>query len=199
MSDIIIRDPVTHDGARVDSSGRVKMTAVSTSEAADVSRNDELAYGIQLPEAELTDTANYRLIGYMKNDNTSLDFVLNQIHLDWNGGNTNHNRICRMQVYIGTTAPSANNTAVTPGNMNTNSTLAALLTVFGWDGVGTEITVASKGLPVIRYFPAQGINYIDTKNILRLAPGLTMGIACKCEEAGSLSMGYTGFFQARTG
>ena len=195
MSEFSIKDGAGQGyRAQVDSDFRLRAQAAAISEDAYASIKHGRAYTVPAADMALALAGTEYLVLWFRNTDPNRLFLISRCCMAWNGGDTNHNRIANIKYYFGTAVPSANNTAITPTNLNQGSTQIALATVNRWDGVGNGMTVTALGTLVKNPYLGQGTSMIDMGGITALSYNQTLGITATPEEAGLLSAGIMGWF-----
>ena len=137
-------------------------------------------------------SAGGRMI-WMEFTDASKQLVLDALYINYNGGNTNHNRACQVEFVLGDTQPSVGTMPWAAGNTNAGSTNQLSSTVRVWDGVtGTGMTGHTPGITSSRVILGQGRQAIDVNGRMIVTPGTTMSINFKPEEEGVVA--FSGFF-----
>lgn len=133
-----------------------------------------------------------RMIWMQFNDADKL-LVLDSLYINYNGGDTNHNRACQVEFILGDTQPTTGTTPWAAGNTNAGSTNSLSATVRVWDGVtGDGMTGHTPGITSSRVILGQGRQEINVGGRMIVTPGTTMSVNFKPEEAGLVA--FSGFF-----
>lgn len=142
---------------------------------------------------KLTLTATGGQILWLTNENSSQLFRPTRFLMSWNGGSTNHNRVCEAQMLIGDdTAPTANHTEVTPANTYCGSNVPALMSAYKWSGTadGMTGTVNQAGCSLLL---SQGYSEVPVTGII-IQNGASIGLNVIPEEAGDFSIAVFGHY-----
>jgi hypothetical protein len=132
---------------------------------------------------------------WIKNTDNDRNFHVTRIVNGWNGGDTNHNRVCFTTGLFNSGEPSANETSIEAVNTNLSSNRSALMTAYKWDGVGvTGLTVAGGGGSAVNV-NTQGETVIMTDGALVIPAGNTLAVSCQNEEAGEFSAQLAGYYE----
>lgn len=122
---------------------------------------------------------------YFENTDNDRDFYIESIVVNWNGGDTNHDRALRMQIVKNEGEPTGANTTLTPGNTNFGSPRAANATAHKWDGTGTAgMTGGAAGITVATHYNAQGRTEIQLGGAVIVPRGTSVSLEFMPEEAG---------------
>ena len=152
------------------------------------------AYSITTQDYTVGTTHDFHL--YVRNDDAE-NFIVANVLMSWNGGSTNFNRDGRFHLHLNPTLPTANDTAVTPTNLNLGGADNAQLTVKKWDGVGSGLVIASGGNRAFDAVLNQGVYVLELGGALILPAGASLGIsAYGGTETGIASINLFGFFEA---
>lgn len=120
--------------------------------------------------------------------------VATKIFINWNGGNTNHNRCLEAEYFFGDGMPTTNTTAVVAGNTNTGSSRSVQVTALKWDGVGDGMTGHSPvGFSAGSSIYRQGYTEVILDEGYIIAPGTSFSINLRGEEAGKASISFRFF------
>jgi hypothetical protein len=194
MSDLILKDG-TGSGYRVkvtsDNSLQVDATTRSN---AQYRSSQGVGFAVALQIQSVTGGTEYAALRF-KNTDTTRNWRVNNVFLSYNGGDTNHNRMCEGRFYVGMTAPSANATVVTPGNLNLSSSGVAQADAHVWDGVGSGMTVVSNGVLAYTGLFGPGFNQISFDGATVLGLNDILGLTVKPEETGKIALIMTGWFE----
>jgi hypothetical protein len=134
-------------------------------------------------------STNEHRILYIQSDDTALKMYIDAYIYGWNGGNTNHNRACRLKVYRDAGAPIANSTSATIGNLNWTSSNVALATAYKWDATATNgMTMSSNGILVYDNLLTQGLTELHLQGVPILGYGNTISISLTPEEIGAFAI-----------
>jgi hypothetical protein len=176
--------------ARVDNQNRLSVKSDQQPLASYHSKQQE-AYLIN--SGALSVTATGGLVLWIRNDNSTKIFRPTRFMVSWNGGDTNHNRIAKMTMQVGTGVPSGNQTSVTPSNAYLGSTNPASMTAFKWDESGdgmTAVAGADGAVVMIR----QGYTDLEITGLI-VPNGVSMAAKIEPEEAGEFSIVVFGYFE----
>jgi hypothetical protein len=132
-------------------------------------------------------TSEYHIL-WLKVTDSVYELHLDKLMLNWNGGDTNHNRVCFVKIYRGTSTPSANNSVITPSNLKISNSENTDVTVNQWDTVGSGMTVFSNGTNISLLHTSQGCLSVDFNSALIIPKNGVIGITAEGEEAGKLSL-----------
>lgn len=198
---IILRDG-GHTGAkaRVNKAGCLLTEATTLPIITQQSKVYSSAYEFHPSSFSLLTADGYVPVVYLKNL-SELDFLIDHIRLDWNGGSTNFNRPANFRTFVGMSKPTAN--AVTgqygaslgPHNLNLASNIDPEVDFQFWDGVGSGMTVASTGNQINCGIISQGNNFINYNGSLIIPKQIVIGVALKATvEDGKGAVVITGHF-----
>lgn len=135
---------------------------------------------------------------WFKHENTDQDFVIHQLLVSWNGGDTNHNRALTGNIFYGTPEPTGNHLAISPLNLNRGSVAQSGMTVYMWNTVtGDGLTVASDGTAGGSAIGSQGMTTVNLEGSLVIPPNVAVSIKVGPEEAGKCSLIVLGGFHDR--
>jgi hypothetical protein len=150
------------------------------------------AFGIGIPLRTGTTTGGTYL--WIKNTDPNRILNIDHLTLFYNGGSTNHDRTCEIQLRFNGGTPSANNTAGTEGNLHRGSGKSALMDWYYWDEVGDGMTVADEVSAMYGIF-GKGMSFIDMKGSLILDFNQTVSFYCKPEEIGEIAIGVLCYYE----
>ena len=168
--------------------------AVSISEVAHFSQEYHKTFTFATPLLTVTTTEG--AMAWFSNSSTTESFIIERVIGSWNGDSTNHNQPCYVALCSGMTAPSANQTAGSVRNVNTNSSTAASALYYYWDEVGTGMTVASNGVKLGTVILAQGTQDLKFEGSIVIAPSVSLGITMQAEAAaGEGSIIVSGYYK----
>lgn len=132
---------------------------------------------------------NEHRVLYLKCDDTVNKMYVDANIFGWNGGNTNHNRACRVRVYKDAGAPTLNYTTLTLGNLNWTSNNVALVTAYKWDGTATDgMVMSSPGTLIYDNILTQGLTPLHLQGIPILGYGNTYSFSYTPEEIGTFAL-----------
>lgn len=181
--------------AKVGSDNRLHVNSSAAPKLANASLKGK-AFAITTQEYTVTTTHSTHL--YIRNDSAE-NFLISQVIVSYDGGNTNFNRAGSMHLHLNPTEPTANHTAVTPTNLNLGGADNAQLTVYKWDGVGSGLTIATPGPRAFDQFVNKGSTALFLEGVLILPPGQSLGVSMySADETGEASVNVFGFFEAIT-
>jgi hypothetical protein len=137
-------------------------------------------------------------VGYAVVTAGNIRMFIDKFWVQWNGGSTNYNRPLTIRYYVGATAPTANASAVTAGNLLIGSNNAASCSAYKWDGVGSGITVASQGVKFGVTMHCQGQTPVELEGAAILPYLVPLLITAESPEAGTLALAVN-FWQCDCG
>lgn len=180
MSDFIIRNG-RGDGerARVDANGRLWVDARSSAlVATSTEEGDQYLFPVGVRAIGTVDT-EYN--GLYINPNSNLK----RFHVQRLFVSVRDATPILFKLYRGSDAPTANNVSFSPGNTNTNSVKTASIDADVWNGVGTGMTIASRGTESFAGYFAQGGTDvpIDGGQIWGLNAGILITAECAATNA----------------
>lgn len=185
-----------------DGKGRGYLVAVGDKNRLDVSSKtmpriyyasrDGEAWSISTPFLTQTTTGGRML--YLKNTSTTKNIVITKMRANFDGGATNHDKVCQLEVYFGDDAPTVNNTTGAVGNMNRSSNQTFDIDVEYWDEVGDGMT-CSGGSSGLKMLIAKGTTALEVGGAIILGSNNTMAINIKVEEIGEVSVVIRGFVE----
>ena len=97
------------------------------------------------------------------------------------------------RLYLGSTAPSANNVSFSPGNTNTSSVKQGNFDADVWNTVGTGMTVASKGTESFAGYFAQGLTDVPIEGGQVWGLNAAVLITAECSVANFVTAILTGW------
>jgi hypothetical protein len=151
MSDFTIRDGRgTGSHVEVDLSGRLQTTAYSVTQSAERALTGN-QFVIPVGVRVITTTDTEHAILRLNPTSPTRQFFVQRFFIS-----VRDTTPVIFRLYVGSSAPSANNVAFTPGNANTLSAITPSLDAEVWDGVGTGMTVSSLGTQAFAAYFAQG-------------------------------------------
>lgn len=184
----------TGRSAEVSGENRLQVDSVATSAVVKASQVDLSAYTMSSPILTVTTTKGAMLWFY--NSSATDSFCVERMIGSWNGDSTNHNRVCEVEYCIGMTQPSGNATAGAIRALNSNSSLAASGSMYYWSEASTGMTVSSNGIVVGSIMVNQGITDLRFEGAVVVAPGATLGITAKAQDAtGEFSVIISGYYK----
>lgn len=192
MAETIIDGTGSGHVAKIDTKNRLHTRAVSVSVSQDAAEEGD-SYAIRSNMDTIT-VANGSVL-WFRSDNPNKHFHVVDFIFNWNGGSTNFNRPCRVQVRIGSTVPSANNSEVPIITSNLTSNNVATATAYKWDGVGTGMTIATPGVTVLDSWVAQGRTIAPVGGRIILGRDDVLDIIPTPEEEGEFSCAIIGFYE----
>ena len=195
MSDFIVRDGTGKGNrAKVDDNNRLRMSGVTQSEIYDASNNG-LAFAF--PANELSIPATEASVFWLQNTDATRNFHIQRVYAFWNGGSTSHNRtmVARFYATSSAVAPSANNVAMSPINLNTTSNNVPVTTAWKWNGTGTGMTVASNGVLAFTGYTGQGHTPIEFEGAFVIGYNKAINITLQGEEAGLAGIVMSGWYE----
>jgi len=140
MSDFIIRNGRgSGERARVDEDGRLWVDALTAAQVS-ASTEDGTQYVFPVGRRSVTTTATEHSVLRINPNSNTKKFHLQRLFVS-----VLNSTPMLFRLYRGSSAPTANNVSFSPGNANTNSVNAGSFDADVWDGVGTGMTVATKG------------------------------------------------------
>jgi len=142
----------------------------------------------------LTQTTTGGRMLYLKNTSTSKNMIVTKMRMSYDGGATNHDNVCQVQIIFGDGAPSGNNTVGAAGNMNRSSNQTFDIDVEYWDEGGDGMT-CSGGSGGIKMMIARGTEALEVGGAMILGSNDTMTINMKAEEVGEASVVIRGFVE----
>lgn len=196
MSELTIKDGSGRGyRAKVDEYNRLLTRTASITQSALVSDRDGLAFTLPAMNYSLGVGAQEYYLLWFKNKDPDRHFHINRYYLTWNGGDTNHNRIVDVRMYVGTGEPSANYVDFTPGNLNLTSPRVALCEAKLWNTVGNGITVPSAGTKAQAAYLGQGAVQFDVDGTFIIGYDQIIAISAIPEEAGKVSLIVSGWYE----
>jgi len=172
--------------ARVDQYGQLYVHAVSSEELHSDSLA-ERAFGVGTIKLPLTANGGFML--WLKHTNTEADLIVHDLWVSWNGGDTNHDRCCELQLYEGGSIPTANEYAITAKNLNLGSAKQAAITAYMWNtATGDGLTIATPGNLVGEALIAKGFTKGQFTGALIVPPEKSLAIKLIPEEAGNATL-----------
>jgi len=180
-------------GLKIDSKHRAFVKSVSQLEMAAKSFSDESGYQMFIDPLTLPDVNTHNLL-WFKNTSQTDYFAINKYWLGYNGGSTNHNRVCIFRQFIGATTPSANQILSGAGNLLTSSGATAELLIYQSDGSAGGMTHSSTGVQAGAVTISQGTKDFDVRGSTILGPGAVILIQVQAEEVGTVSATIEGYF-----
>jgi hypothetical protein len=126
---------------------------------------------------------NPHLYLWFKNTSATKTMCIWVVWFGWNGGSANQNKVVKWGWVIAPNEPTANHTAVTPGNLNFTSSTPAEALVYKWDGVGDGMTYTGGVIPTEGLF-TRGYNPLDARGIPILGENDAFGMLFTGEEIG---------------
>lgn len=184
--------------AQVNNEGYLKTIAVAETRFEHISAEQHRAYEFHPPRMAIP-ASEYATM-YLANISSTRNFHIQRIRLWWNGGDTSKNTCLIARFYVSPDTPTAN--AVTgkygagniPHNMFIGSGLNPEVDIQYWDGVGSGMTVASKGEQLWCSLAAQGYSPVEFDGALIIPPGYSCLITMEGEEAGHAIQVISGYF-----
>ncbi len=164
--------------AKVTSENKLATYSVTETELMHVSEEEEDAYIITTPFLTITTTGGRIL--WIRNDATDKVLMIERLSVSWDGGSASHDETVQLEMYGGDALPSANETAVTPVNLNTGSGKVAETTAYYWDEVGNGMT-SSGGTVIGRSQAAIGTLKHNTGGLI-LTYNQAMSINLKADD-----------------
>ena len=178
--------------AGVNDSNRLDVSASSSPRIYYESRDEENAFGITTPQ--LTVTSGGERVLYIKNTSSTQNMIITDIRPSWNGGTTNHILALALQLWFGSSAPTANNTASSAGNLNRSSNNTFDLDVEYWDEGAGGMTIAG-GAAALNLLLAQGSTRLEIGGAIILGANDTISFQMTAEETGEATMIVRGFME----
>lgn len=195
MSEFTIKDGSGNGyRAQVDKDFRLRSQAAAVAEDTFVSVKRGLSFILTAHDNTLALANTEYPILWFRNDDPNRLFLLNRFSMGWNGGNVNHNRVAHIHIYFQASVPSANNTALTPTNLNGSATQLALATSYLWDGVGNGMTIATLGTLIYCPLIDRGSTLVNIDGSAILGYGQSFAVTVEGEEAGLASISITGWY-----
>lgn len=179
--------------ATVNSENRLAVDAIVRDEETKYS-GDGYAFGFSSGELPVTATGGRML--WLKNTDADKLFHLDRIWFNWNGGDSNHNRVAFAIMYINDTQPDTNTSAITPVNLNLTKIITANMTVLGWNGTGDGMTGHSAGTPVFYWSIPQGRESIHLGGSMIVGTNNIVSFNFKGEEVGKAFINIVGHFSS---
>jgi hypothetical protein len=175
--------------AEVDVNNRLHTKAVTLQELRVISDADQQAYMISTDL--LTVPASEANVFWFKFTGANQRIHIEKFWFNWNGGDTNHNRVVIARFWAGMAEPSANNEVLTPGNLYFGSVNSPSLSAQGWDGVSTGMTIASQGGQMGTALLAQGQTVMEHGGAVVLPKDQIFGLSVQAEEIGKFAFALT--------
>jgi len=175
--------------AKINDENQLCVESGSIKHIAYVSSRKNLAFEFTTSQFTITNS-EYAVLRF-KPTNDLYDMYIERISINWNGGNTNHDRVAFIKLYMGMEAPSANNSSITPVNIKIDNTSTADADIDQWDTVGSGMTVSSNGDIFKLIHASQGYTPVDLHGSVVVPKNGIIGITAEGEEDGKLSLGLT--------
>lgn len=183
----------------IDSTHRGLVRAIAETDIANVSRDNGLSFSMGTSVFPITSTQG--LVYWFYNGTQDKEFILDGGTLNWNGGDTNHNRALEVELQAGTTAPTTGTAAINISNVNTasgNSATGLGFSAYQWDGTtGTGITGHSAGITLGTLIQTSSPWQFEFEGSVIVAPGVTLGLFAKGEETGKCSFIVSGYVKTQ--
>jgi hypothetical protein len=160
--------------------------AKTTRDLTFVSAKKKLAFIYTTSQFSIT-TSEYKIL-WIKAEDSIYEAYIEKMWINWNGGDTNHNRVAFVRVYRGSSTPSANNSVITPSNLVIGNSESADMTINEWDEVGSGMTVSTLGTNIILIHATQGNVPFELSGSLIIPVNNTICVTAQGEEAGKLSL-----------
>lgn len=195
MSDLRIKDGTGGGScAKVDGDNRLWTAAVTKDTLGYIADTTGYSFTWSAMRLTLTGTDEH-LVLRVKNTDSQRHLHLHRFLVGWNGGSTNFNRQLEAAMYVGTYPPSANYTTLAASSTNFGKTLVAPVEAQVWDGVGTGMTVATKGVRALHSFWKPGNTDIILGGSLIVPFGSIIGFSVQGSEIGVFSLLVSGWFE----
>lgn len=197
MSEFTIKDG-TGSGYRagVTSDNQMRTTTIAQPRIAFISDAKGLSFTLPIMNYSLGTADNEYNLLYFKNIDPNRHFHAMRYFMSWNGGDTNHNRSCDARLYVGSSAPTANNVEFQPGNLNLISANVALAEAHLWNGVSTGMTVSSQGTKAQAAYLTQGVAQLDLDGSFIIGFNQSFLVTATPEEAGKISVIISGYYES---
>lgn len=179
--------------AKIDPFNRLVTKADFQSQISFASDAEALAFVANTGELPVNATGGQMF--YFLNNSQSRHIHVSKLWVNWNGGNTNFNRPLRAALYGAISAPTGNNTANNPINLNTGSGNAADIIAYHWNGVGNSMTGSVGGGVVANAIVNQGMTQIDINDALLIQYNDSIAVNLIGGETGVASVLMSFFFQ----
>jgi hypothetical protein len=175
---------------KVDVANRLATRSIITPHSFATSFEYGQAFGTAAGPFAVT-TTEHNLV-YIKNTSPDVSFVFNEFYISCSTSTNKRNAIIRF--YVGSTAPTANNTTSGFGSLNTTISVTPRLEAQIWNGTSTGMTIASRGgMAGVGYF-APGIQLVGIPAFI-LGPNQTILFTAQGEENISTAFTITGHFE----
>jgi len=183
----IIEDGQTGTVANVKAKGEINrlQTQAFTTPTVEDGANQGNTYGTAI--GPLTLTTNQCQFIYIKNNETAKHLHVDIVSPGWNGGSTNFNRTTQFFAHKNPTAPSANNTTSSSGNLNFASAKSFTGDIQVWDGVGDGMTIATAPI-ALRATLAQGVQVFNINGAVIVSPGNSISFSFTASEVGDATI-----------
>lgn len=182
MAEIIKDGTGTGKTLKINENNKAMCDSVIQSEESEVAERTGQSFVISTLVKTLNSTDPHFFL-YLKNTSVDKNLYIWIANFGWNGGSTNHNRVLKWGWLVNSNEPTANHTAVIPGNLNFTSSEVASAIAYKWDGVGDGMTYTGGGIASEAIF-AQGYPRIETRGIPILGVNHSFGILLTGEEVG---------------
>lgn len=195
MTDIVIKDG-TGTGVRAAVFGSNQLSVKATCETEIEYASEELGQAFILSSLEnslVAANGEYHTLWFRNNDPNKI-FHINQIFVSTNGGSTTGNKVITGRLRIGSSKPSANNTATTGANLNLTSTNIALAEGYFWNGTGTGMTVAVPGPIALSGYFRQGFTSILFEGAFIVGYNNILDFTLQAAEDGVASVVISGWY-----
>ena len=167
---------------KINDNNKMVCDSVVQTEEAEIAARTGLSF-VSSSKVLTLNSTNPHLFLYIKNTSSDKNMHFWVANFAWNGGSTNHNRTIKWSWVISPGEPTANHTAVIPGNLNFTSAQAAEAVVYKWDGVGDGMIYTGGIIPSEEIF-AQGHSKVEARGIPIIGLGGAVGMVFTGEEIG---------------
>ena len=181
--------------AGVNFANRLDVSAASSPRIYYESRDRENAFGVSTPYLTVT-TGGERVL-YMKNTSSNQNMVITDLRVNWNGGTASNITALKGSIWFGSSAPTANNTESSAGNLNRSSNNEFDIDVEYWDGGAGGMTVAG-GAAALNTIIGQDSKLFPIGGAIILGANDTISFQLEGDtETGEASIQVLGFMETR--
>jgi hypothetical protein len=188
MSDLRIKDGGGSGSAALVDTGRLQTDAVIESSFHRLSE-EGFGWTLSMPKKTLTTTGG-QVLWAAAND---LPLHIFGIHVGWNGGSTNHNRMVELEVRFQSTVPTALNTELLARDARAGVTRIPDITAHVWNGSSDGMTGSTEGILMHTFTCGPGYSFISLDGSLLVSTDVSFSINAKPEEVGTLTLSMHGY------
>lgn len=179
---------------KINDDGSAKVDAVTRPKILSQSEDKGLSYVFTTDILSFGTAATEYNILYFKNTSADENFKIATFYMSYNGGTVSGLKVADVKLKLATADPTANTTAITPGNLNTGSSNSAETTAYKWNGTGTGITVTTQTAGVVQI--RSGLTHCEFSGFI-LAPGQAIVVSYNPAEIGTGALTITGYYELK--